>query len=148
MFKELTNEEKQEQARLRNMDITDIAKAVRKDLKKEFGKTMKFSVRTKRFTGGQELTVTIKKANESYFKTLKEFEQEHLFEKLDNPSLYESLLTRFKRHDYNALKDEVVKKVNEIANNYNFDNSVSQIDYFDNNYYCFVGGDRIEVLEG
>ena len=47
-----------------------------------------------------------------------------------------------------ALKDEVIKKVNEIANNYNYDNSVSQVDYFDVNYYCFVDGNKIEVLEG
>ena len=148
MFKKLTKEEEQEQARLRHMDITDIAKAIRKDLKKEFGKSMKFSVRTSRYTGGQSLTVTIKKADIKYFKTIEQFEQEHLFEKLDNPSLYESLLEQFKRHDYNAIKDEVLKKIDLIANNYNYDNSVSQVDYFDVNYYCFVGGDRIEVIEG
>ena len=146
MFKELTQEEKQRQAKLRHMDITDIAKEVRKDLKKEFGKNIKFSVRTNRFTGGQELNVKIKKAHRKYFKTLEEFEKEHEWEKFDNPSLYESLLTRFNNHDYNAIKDDVITKINKIANEYNYDNSVSQIDYFDKNYYCFVGGDKIEVM--
>ena len=146
LFKELTEQEQQEQRKLAYMDITDIAKAIRKDLKQEFGKSMKFSVRTSRFTGGRSLSVTVKKASAEHFKTLQDFEQEHMTEKLSNPSLYENLLFRFNRNDYLAIKNEVRTKIEAIANKYNYDNSVSQIDYFDVNYYCNVDGDRIEVI--
>jgi hypothetical protein len=40
-------------------DVKEVAKLVRKDLKAEFGKGYKFSVRISRYAGGQSLTVEL-----------------------------------------------------------------------------------------
>lgn len=128
------------------MSSKDIAKQIRKDLKEEFGKTAKFSVRKHDFSGGRSITIAIKKADSQYFKTLKEFEEEHETYKLYHPESYKGLFNRFIRGDKIALKEEFVKKVEEIGNRLNWDNSEPEIDYFDVNYYLDITGSEIEVI--
>lgn len=43
-----------------DMDVKEVAKALRKDLKKEFGKEFKFSVRSKYLMIGCKLSITVK----------------------------------------------------------------------------------------
>ena len=46
----------------------EYAKMIRKDLKDEFGKTAKFSVRTNYFSMGSEINIYIKSAKDEMFK--------------------------------------------------------------------------------
>lgn len=141
MKQELTKQEKI------NMDIKDIAKAIRKDLKKEFGKDIKFSVRISRFAGGQSLSVNIKQCSEKFFRSEADFEREYMEEKLTMPSVYENIKKRFDRRDAFAVKKEVRQKVDDIVNFYNYDESEPMYDYFNVNfYYSGVDGDNIEVI--
>lgn len=141
MKKELTKSDKI------NMSITDIAKAVRKDLKKEFGKNIKFSVRSQKFSGGTSLSVQIKKCAIDFIKSEAEFDEEHLDYRLQNPDLYKNLKLRYHKNDIIAVKDEVKEKIDNIVNFYNFDESEPMYDYFCVNfYYHGVGGNNIEVI--
>jgi len=130
------------------MDIKDIAKAVRADIKAAQKEgtlpKMKISVRTERYSGGQSLSVTIKefpiqilniwrvkiqKENPNYFIG-------HICE--DHPA-YEM---------YTPLAKKALAKLKEISNAYNYDGSETMVDYFDVNYYEHVGFDyRIEGTE-
>ncbi len=131
------------QTELRNMPLKEIAKEIRKNLKAEFGKNAKFSVRCR---GYNALTVDVKKATPEMFMTVDEFEESHSRYKMTNPAIYENLKYRFDRRDYVALKDEVYERIVEIVNEFNFDNSDPYTDYVDVNYYSHVGGNEIEVI--
>lgn len=131
------------QSELRHMPLKEIAKIVRKNLKAEFGKNAKFSVRCR---GYNALSVEVKKASADLFMTLEEFEDGHSRYKLQNPAIYENLKYRFERRDYIALKEDVYEKIVEIVNEYNFDNSDPYTDYCDVNYFTNIGGVEIEVI--
>ena len=120
MRQELTKSEKI------SMSITEIAKEVRKDLKKEFGKKIKFSVRSHKFAGGTSLSVDIKKCSKEFLET-----ENEVGTIIKLPS----------------VKEEVRTKINDIVNFYNFDESDPMIDYFCVNfYYHGVGGYNVEVI--
>ena len=131
------------QSELRHMPLKEIAKAIRKNLKSEFGKDAKFSVRCR---GYNALSVEVKKATADLFMTLEEFEESHSRYRMTNPAIYENLKYRFERRDYIALKENVYEKIVEIVNEYNFDNSDPYTDYCDVNYYTNIGGTEIEVI--
>ena len=131
------------QTELRHMPLKEIAKEIRKNLKAEFGKTIKFSVRCRDYNA---LTVNVKKANENLFMSAEEFEKSHSRYKMTNPAIYENLKYRFDRRDYIALKEDVYEKIVEIVNEYNFDNSDPYTDYCDVNYFTNIGGNEIEVI--
>lgn len=122
----------------RGLDIAEIAKLVRKDLKAEFGKDNKFSVRIKRFSGGQSLDVTCRKANDDLCYTYEELCEKANFEWLqyDNPDLHKHLDKKYKEVQF--LTDETVKKIKSIVDNYNYDESDSYTDYYDVGFYGFV----------
>ena len=103
----------------RNLDIKDIAKLIRKDLKKEFGKDCKFSVRIHRYSGGQSLTVSCKKATDDIIYSYKELCEKADFERLqyDNPQLYEHLDKRYQKEQY--LTDETLARIKDIVEYYN-----------------------------
>ena len=115
----------------RNLDIKDIAKLIRKDLKKEFGKDCKFSVRIHRYSGGQSLTVSCKKATDDIIYSYKELCEKADFERLqyDNPQLYEHLDKRYQKEQY--LTDETLARIKDIVEYYNYDESDIYYDYCD-----------------
>lgn len=131
------------QSELRHLPLKEIAKMVRKNLKAEFGKSMKFSVRCR---GYNALSVTVKKATPEMFMSVAEFEEGHSRYKLSNPAIYENLKYRFDRRDYIALKESVYDKIVEIVNEYNFDNSDPYTDYCDVNYFTNIDGVEIELI--
>lgn len=131
------------QTELRNMPLKEIAKEIRKNLRNEFGKSIKFSVRCRDYN---VLIVNVKKATPEMFMSVAEFEESHSRYKMTNPAIYENLKYRFDRRDYVALKEDVYDKIVEIVNEYNFDNSDPYTDYFDVNYYTNIGGNEIEVI--
>ena len=124
----------------------EISKLIRKDLKKEFGKKIKFSVTT---DSGYTTVIRIKvlKASKDLFKTEQEFKTE--YEKyliMNEVQQYKDLFYRFKRNDDLSLKNEVFDKIETIGNKYNYDDSDPMTDYFDKNYICFVTGYKIEKI--
>jgi len=141
MKKELTKSEKI------SMDITEIAKAVRKDIKKEFGKDIKCSVRSNRFAGGCSLSIEIKKCSSNLIKDEKDFDDEYINYKLTNPDLFKNLKKRYYRNEMIAIKNEVTEKINDIVNYYHYDESEPMFDYYCVNfYYTGVDGYNIEVI--
>jgi hypothetical protein len=118
----------------RGLDVADIAKRVRADLKAavkagELPKSFKAGVRISRFSGGCSITVTIKVPGVPAVNPARvEFEHDH-------PHTYcdVALFTE----EYTALK----KKVEAILKAYNFDGSDTQTDYFHVNFYGSVSLD-------
>ena len=123
----------------RGLDIAEIAKLVRKDLKAEFGKDNKFSVRISRFSGGQSLDVYPKKVNADLCYTYEELCEKANFEWLqyDNPDLHKYLDKRYKEVQF--LTDETIKRIKSIVDNYNYNESDSYTDYYDVGFYSHVG---------
>ena len=91
------------------MTTKDYAKEIRKDLKNEFGRDVKFSVRTKYFSMGSEINIYIRSASSSLFKEDGN-EMEH-------------------------LKDEVIEKIKAIVDKYQIVESDLYRDYYSTNFY-------------
>jgi hypothetical protein len=111
----------------RNLDITEIAKMVRKELKDPIFSGLKFSVRIDRFSMGQSLDVTITDAPEDF--TIK------------NPEFYaakEAGQDTYNISRYNDNAIGLLRTVENIVSQYNYDNSDTQTDYFDVNFYSNV----------
>jgi hypothetical protein len=111
------------------MDIKDIAKLVRKEIKDYFGPNIKYSVTIDRFSGGRALRAYLVdvapgfyfwKANPDY-----------------NPDGgYGIYAERVCMSDgYRKIEE----KVKEIIAAYNYDGSDIMVDYFDVNFYSSVG---------
>lgn len=91
------------------MTTKEYAKEIRKDLKNEFGRDVKFSVRTKYFSMGSEINIYIRSASSSLFKEDGN-EMEH-------------------------LKDEVIEKIKAIVDKYQIVESDLYRDYYSTNFY-------------
>lgn len=117
------------------MNTKEIAKLLRKELKDEFDGEAKFSVRCVR---GNKILVTIKEANESMFISEKEFEQEHLYEKLENPVLYKSLKEQFDNYEINRFNKNCLELIEIICNQYNNIESDPYTDYYRCDYYLSI----------
>lgn len=128
------------------IETTELARLIRKALKSEFGNTIKFSVRKKSFSGGRSISVTVKKADKKYFKTIEEFEAEYADFKLEHPQTYENIKSRFLRHDYFALNEQIMEKIDSIVNQWNWRISDPYADFDDVNYYTDIGGYKIELI--
>lgn len=91
------------------MTTKEYAKEIRKDLKNEFGRDVKFSVRTKYFSMGSEINIYIKSASSSLFK-----------------------------EDGNRIEDlntEVIDKIKAIVDKYQIVESDLYRDYYNTNFY-------------
>lgn len=128
----------------RGLDIAEIAKLIRKDLKKEFGKGNKFSVRIKRFSGGQSLDVTAKQVNDDLVYTYEELCEKANFNwlKYDNPDLYEYLDKKYQETQF--LTDETIKRIRRIVDYYNYNESDPYTDYYDVGFYSHID-DQVET---
>ena len=111
---------------------TEIAKAIRKDLKEAFP-NCKFSVRKEDFTGGRSITVSLMAAP---FKVIEKVENEYdkTHYQLNNYCLDKYLLPDSPLQLTPQAVD-LLKKVTDIAQDYNYSDCDSQIDYFDVNFY-------------
>ena len=111
-------------------DIKDIAKAVREYVKKKYP-NCKFSVTTDRFAGGQSMTVSLKEAD---FNPLID---ESLWSVSSDGNKYFSVNQyHFEKSD--KLTPEaisVLKDVRDFYNQYNYNHSDPQTDYFNTRFY-------------
>ncbi len=120
----------------RYLDITKIAKLVRADLKVQLPGYM-FSVRTKRFSGGQSLTVDIKGLPEGVVL----LNEAHLAWEKDHPhDIYQSYPEEA-RSRYSADVKAAIQVIHDIVGAYNHDRSDTMTDYFDVNFYTHIGVD-------
>jgi hypothetical protein len=110
-----------------SLNIKEIAKRLRKEIKnmQKLGiyTGMKVSVRIERYSGGQSLNVTITKWDGQ----------------LHNPNWIAA--DQDDRHEYHRHTPKVLKALEvlkQLANQWNYDNSDSMVDYFDVNYYTHV----------
>ncbi len=148
--KELTESEK------RKLDTTKIAKKIKNQLNEEYP-NCKFSVRTKRYTGGSSIKVSVMKAD---FKVVKDFEDISDFAVKDyieyrNAVMDKEQLKKLQNEDYHQVSPtrkehnpdtwnngvfltkeghELIKRITEIADQYNYDNSDLMSDYYDVNF--------------
>lgn len=149
MKKELTKQEKY------SMDLKDIAKEIKQELKTEFPGCV-FSVTIERYSMGQSLHVSL---TQSDFKVIREFKdipeiaflsigtgytEEQIRERQEEK--YHQLNHHFSNETYDSDKwnngvfltkegHDLFKRVCEIINYYNYDDSDTQTDYFDVNFY-------------
>lgn len=98
----------------RQLDITDIAKLVRKELKEVYPNN-KHSVRIERFAGGESITVETT---------------------VDFPVWQHD--ERGYRDGRTPMASEMQAKISAIVNAYNFDDSDSMTDYFHVNFYSSI----------
>ena len=116
----------------RGADITDIAKAVRKDIKDEFPE-LKVSVTTERYAGGRSLNVTVKESpvplnNPAYDS---DFVWGIRVGKINSWTPEDEI----KRRYYTERGKHVEDRLKEIVLDYNRDDSDSMVDYFDRDFY-------------
>lgn len=112
-----------------NLSTTQIAKLVRSELRAKFPqkKWYKFSVRTDYFAWGSSIDVDIVAVP---FKILTD---EHIEAVKNNENLSYRNIKRF-----TPEAEELERASKAILNQYNFDDSDSQTDYFHVNYYWHV----------
>lgn len=122
----------------RGLDVKDIAKLIRKDLKKAFGKGNKFSVRISRFSGGQSIDITAKQVTDDLVYSYKELYERNNLERLqwDNPDLYEYLNELYQKQQF--LTDDVRKTIKAIVDQYNYNESDPYTDYYDVGFYSHI----------
>ena len=102
-----------------NMDIKDIAKEIRKAIKMD---GFKFSVKIRRYSGGQSLNVGIKEVPDNF----------------QMAAAKESWNGYGQRWEYSPELKQLMDNIKAIINSYNYDGSDSMVDYFDVNFYGFV----------
>lgn len=120
------------------MDITEIAKKVRKQLKAEFPEC-RFSVRIERYSMGQSMSISLMKAP---FAAFAKTEDVNGNQRTGDYAQLNQFQLRREPNEYicNGLfltpdAWRVMKRADEIQSCYNWDNSDSMTDYFDVNFY-------------
>jgi hypothetical protein len=113
-----------------SLDIKEIAKRLRKEIKamQKMGlyAGMKVSVRIERYSGGQSLSVTIKSWDGE----------------LLNPAwIAADPDYRYEVDKWTPRVCKALEVLKRLANQWNYNNSDSQVDYFDVNYYTHVSVD-------
>jgi len=156
--KEITHSEKGE------TDITIIGKEIKDQLKKDFPNS-KFSIRVQRYSGGQSLTIDLVETDIKVIKDFKDIPEE-AFDRIqsrDGWRTLEQVKEMYKNvqssgfhqlhfsanQEYNPKERingvfltkegfDMLKKTNDYAQHFNWDNSDVMIDYFDVNYYVHL----------
>jgi len=108
-----------------DLDVVEIAKRVRKDLKREYP-GCKFSVRIQRFSMGRSLDVTIKHTD---FQVVN---PDRVRFRVENPE-WDYPRTNAPEL-YTTEGEALLKRVKEIVQAYNFDDSDSMSDYYRVNF--------------
>ena len=106
-----------------SLDVKDIAKLVRKALKVELP-GFKFSVTIDRYSGGASIRVGLVDVP-AYF-VMAEYSEKAA-----------AMYGESRAIVYSKALSEVLKKAEEIADRWNYDDSNSMVDYFSVNYYAF-----------
>lgn len=117
------------------MNIKDIAKSIRQQLKGEFPRC-KFSVSIERYSMGQSMTISLMEAPFDVFVFTKDGRQ---YSQINQYSLKESD-TEYKS-EYLELTQRAfkcMKRVVQTTQYFNYDNSDAMTDHFDVNFYLHL----------
>lgn len=138
--------QKKQEYKYWNMEIKDISKAVKKDLKAEYPH-MKCSVRTFNYNS---VEVSIKEIPRRYLKNRTDVENYFHRHYHFNDSGIKEWMLDFDNDKVlpSFIKDDIWENINNIHQKYNYDNSDYQTDYFDMRYYGTVHIDSdCKILE-
>lgn len=113
-----------------NLDITDIAKLLRTELKEKLP-GFKFSLRCEKYAGGCSLNVLITGIPES-------FDPFNPMWRIGNDRDEMNGLRREFYKELNADGEAIIKTVEDICNQYNYDDCDSMTDYFNVSFYLHV----------
>jgi len=153
MLKELTKREKM------NFSTKEIAKITRKKLKEEYP-NCKFSVTSEYFSMGSSITISLMKSDRKIKKDFKNI-SEKAFWDYENRLYDKGRIEQLQKEDYHQLNQynlrekynpdtwcngvfltekghNLLKKVVETVQYYNWDNSDIQTDYFDVHFYLHM----------
>lgn len=112
----------------KDLSTVEIAKLIRKDIKEHIEKGClpegKYNVRSKYFAGGSSIHVYVSNLEHVVYN------DEYLYAVNNKLPVRE-----WPRSCYTELAKNVLKTVERIANQYNYDGSEVQVDYFDVNFY-------------
>ena len=112
----------------RNLTVKEIAKLIRKDVKENIQSGLlpkiKVSVTTESFAGGSVINLRVKKA------PFNPFNEDYVKSHIENPYGTRHGIERFTQE----AKD-VLHKLEDIVNQYNYDNSDLMTDYFERGFY-------------
>lgn len=132
-----------------NTDINEIAKQTRETLKKEFP-NCNFSVTLHKYSGGRTMTITLMNAD---FEALKGEDEAQLNSYQLMETFERRSGTQIVNNEWEEIPEgyalcngalvsrkawEVLHRAAEVGNSENWDNSDSQSDYFDVNYYLDI----------
>jgi len=116
--------------RTRNLPLKEVAKLIKSEIQIKYP-FIKVSVSTKHFSGGREVNVHIT----SYPKTF--LVKKVIYPEYENQP--EDKIPSFAwSYPYDEDAQNVVDGIRKIVDSYNYDNSDSQIDYFDKSFYSDV----------
>ena len=112
-----------------NLSTTDIAKIMaRQQLKKDFPQC-KFSVTSKSFSGGSEISCHLMVAPfEVFTDEIDEHSKRDQYDQVNHYNLEDSVF-------YTKKALVILKKVTSMFTSYRYDDSDGQIDYFSTNFY-------------
>lgn len=128
-----------------DLSTAEISKLIKKELEIEFEDVAKFSVISDVFSGGSSINVSITDLsfipyNQNFLQHLEAGKSIHEYDEA-HKNHYNEYTSRF-NDEFNKL----VKKVESITNQYNFDDSDIQTDYFHVRYYKHVKFDEERYL--
>ena len=114
----------------------EIAKLIRNDLKKEFGKSIKFSVRSS-YTS---ISVTIKEISREHILTREQYEEvpmvleSKLYKETER---YNSFIEAYEKEHIALymIQDETYDWIKKIVDEYNYSNCDCYHDYYEYNFY-------------
>lgn len=113
-----------------NLDIKDIAKAIRAELKKKYS-DCKFAVNIERYSGGQSMTVALMEAP---FEALTEQCCGRNYGQLNHFYIKDESTKSVATPEARKVMGDVV----DTMKGYNFDESDSMTDYFHVNFYMHI----------
>ncbi len=139
-----------------SMDLKDIAKIVKQKLKKEYPGCV-FSVTIERYSMGQSLTVALMKSDIKIIKDFKDISDKAFWSYESRSHYTKDQIEESQKKDYHQLNPytfnddynpdiwsngiflteqghNMLKRVNDIVNYYNYNDSDSQTDYYDVNF--------------
>jgi hypothetical protein len=127
---------------VKNMGVAEIAKLIREELKVRYDDVARFSVTSDTFSGGSSIDVIV---TDTEFDPYSDQYSEHL-RKNNDWNEYRTPGGNYP-DKYNDRAKKLLDEVEAVINQYNFDDSDSQIDYFHVNFYDHVRFEDTAIIK-
>jgi hypothetical protein len=106
----------------KNLDVKEIAKLIRQEIKATFSNDWKFSVRIDRFANGQSIRTNITQLPTEV-------------------KLYSDETNHWGGKEYSKEITDAINKVKMMSSKYNYDDSDMMVDYYNVKFYNHIGVD-------